>query len=96
MLSCFLLTHNLTLRLDMSKTLHEYKRFLAKAGPGFSLREMQLANLILEGFQEVQESTSASGKRGRVLAKMIVEGGMLLRRSSESKPNPVIPATTGR
>lgn len=75
MLSCFLFTHNLTLRFDMSKTLHEYKRFLAKAGPGFSLREKQLANLILERFQEVQKSTSASGKRGRVLAKMILERG---------------------
>lgn len=59
----------------MSKTLHEYKRFLAKAGAGFSPREKQLANLILDGFQEVQESSSASGKRGRVLAKMIVEKG---------------------
>ena len=58
MLSCFLFTHNLTLRFDMSKTLHEYKRFLAKAGPGFSLREKQLANLILERFQEVQKSLS--------------------------------------
>lgn len=59
----------------MSKTLHEYKRFLAKAGGGFSIREKQLANLILDRFQEVQESSSASGKRGRVLAKMIVEKG---------------------
>lgn len=59
----------------MTKTLHEYKRFLAKAGAGFSPREKQLANLILDGFQEVQESSSASGKRGRVLAKMIVEKG---------------------
>lgn len=59
----------------MSKTLHEYKRFLANAAAGFSPREKQLANLILEGFQEVQESSSASGKRGRVLAKMIFEKG---------------------
>ena len=59
----------------MSKTLHEFKRFLAKVGASFSPREKQLANLILDGFDEVQESSSASGKRGRVLAKMIVEKG---------------------
>lgn len=59
----------------MSKTLHEFKRFLAKAGPGFSPREKQLANLMLDCFDEVLESSSASGKRGRVLARIIVEKG---------------------
>lgn len=59
----------------MSKTLNEYKRFMTKAASGFSPREKQLANLILDGFVRVLESSSASGKRGRILARMIVEKG---------------------
>lgn len=94
-LSCFSLSNNIPPRFDMSKTLHEYKRFLAKACASFSSREKQLANLILDGFQEVQESSSASGKRGRVLAKMIVEKGDVAQAEIDVKAESANTGDTG-
>lgn len=63
------------LRFDMTKTLFEFKRFLAKAGPNFTVKERQLANLTLERFASVEKASSAGGKRGKVLAKLIIERG---------------------
>lgn len=59
----------------MTKTLSEFKRFLAKAGPNLTAKEKQLANLMLDRFSDVEDSSSAGGRRGKVLAKMIVENG---------------------
>ncbi len=59
----------------MSKSLAEFKRFLAKSAPTLSEHEKKLANLILGGFDEVAAAGTAGGRRGRVLAKLIVDKG---------------------
>ncbi|MDR5740148.1 AAA family ATPase [Caballeronia sp. LZ016] len=59
----------------MSKALFEFKRFLAKSAPTLSEHEKKLANLMLGGFDEVTAVGTAGGRRGRVLAKLIVENG---------------------
>jgi len=59
----------------MSKSLVEFKRFLAKSGPTLSEHEKRLANLILGGFEEVAAAGTAGGRRGKVLAKLIVDKG---------------------
>lgn len=59
----------------MSKSLAEFKRFLAKSAPTLSDHEKKLANLMLEGFNEIAAVGTAGGRRGRVLAKLIVEKG---------------------
>lgn len=61
--------------MKMSKSLSEFKRFLAKSGPKLSEHEKKLANLILGGFTEVADCGSAAGRRGKVLAKLICEKG---------------------
>lgn len=59
----------------MSKALIEFKRFLVKSAPTLSEYEKKLANLILGGFNEIAEVRSAGGRRGKVLAKLIVDSG---------------------
>ncbi|MEN5164890.1 AAA family ATPase [Achromobacter kerstersii] len=59
----------------MSKSLVEFKRFLAKSVPTLSEHEKRLANLILGGFEEVAAAGTAGGRRGKVLAKLIVDKG---------------------
>lgn len=59
----------------MSKALFEFKRFLAKSAPTLSEHERKLANLMLGGFDEVTAVGTAGGRRGRVLAKLIVDKG---------------------
>lgn len=59
----------------MSKSLVEFKRFLVKSAPNLSEYEKKLANLIVGGFQEIAAVGSAGGRRGKVLAKLIVEKG---------------------
>lgn len=59
----------------MSKSLVEFKRFLAESAPTLSENEKKLANLILEGFDEISAVGTAGGRRGKVLAKLIVEKG---------------------
>jgi len=59
----------------MSKSLVELKRFLTKSAPAMSENEKRLANLILEGFDEIAAVGTAGGRRGKVLAKLIVEKG---------------------
>ncbi len=59
----------------MSKSLVEFKRFLAKSTPTLSEYERKLANLILGGFGEIAAVGSAGGRRGKVLAKLIVDKG---------------------
>ena len=39
--------------MDMSKSLVEFKRFLAKSAPTLSEHEKKLANLMLAGFDEI-------------------------------------------
>ena len=62
-------------RTDMSKSLAEFKRFLAKSAPTLSEYEKKLANLMLDGFDEIAAVGSAGGRRGRVVAKLIVGKG---------------------
>ena len=61
--------------MDMSKSLVEFKRFLAKSAPTLSEHEKKLANLMLAGFDEIAAVGTAGGRRGRVLAKLIVDKG---------------------
>lgn len=64
-----------TPKIDMSKSLAEFKRFLAKFSPTLSEHEKKLANLILGSFDEVAAAGTAGGRRGKVLAKLIVGQG---------------------
>lgn len=59
----------------MSKSLVEFKRFLAKSAATLSEHEKKLANLILRRFDEIAAVGTAAGRRGKVLAKLIVEKG---------------------
>ncbi|MCO1374043.1 AAA family ATPase [Burkholderia multivorans] len=59
----------------MSKSLVEFKRFLAKSAATLSEHEKKLANLMLGGFDEIAAVGTAAGRRGKVLAKLIVEKG---------------------
>lgn len=59
----------------MPKSLVELKRFLANSAPTLSEYEKKLANLILGRFDEIAAVGAAGGRRGRVLAKLIVEKG---------------------
>ncbi|MDR5666105.1 AAA family ATPase [Burkholderia cenocepacia] len=59
----------------MSKSLVEFKRFLAKSASTLSEHEKKLANLMLGGFDEIAAVGTAAGRRGKVLAKLIVEKG---------------------
>lgn len=59
----------------MTKSLAEFKRFLNRSAPTLSDDEKKLANLILGGFKEIAVVGTAGGRRGKVLAKLIVEKG---------------------
>ncbi len=59
----------------MTKSLAEFKRFLLKSLPTLSEHEKKLANLTLGGFDEIAAVGTAGGRRGKVLAKLIVEKG---------------------
>lgn len=59
----------------MTKSLAEFKRFLVKSAPTLSEYEKNLANLILGGFDDIAGVGSAGGRRGKVLAKLIVDKG---------------------
>jgi hypothetical protein len=59
----------------MTKSLAEFKRFLVKSAPNLSEHEKKLANLILGGFHDIAAVGSAGGRRGKVLAKLIVDKG---------------------
>lgn len=59
----------------MSKSLVEFKHFLAKSAPTLSEHEKKLANLILGRFDEIAVVGAAGGRRGKVLAKLIVDEG---------------------
>ncbi|TXI21197.1 MAG: hypothetical protein E6Q61_12100 [Nitrosomonas sp.] len=59
----------------MSKSLAEFKRFVAKSAPTLSEHEKKLANLILGGFDEIAAVGTAGGRRGKVLATLIVDKG---------------------
>jgi energy-coupling factor transporter ATP-binding protein EcfA2 len=59
----------------MSKSLAEFKRFLAKSASTLSEDERKLANLLLGRFDEIAAVGTAGGRRGRLLAKLIVEKG---------------------
>ncbi|MBC9251202.1 hypothetical protein A9179_13030 [Pseudomonas alcaligenes] len=59
----------------MSKSLVEFKRFLAMSAATLSEHEKKLANLILGRFDEIAVVGAAGGRRGKVLAKLIVDEG---------------------
>lgn len=59
----------------MSKSLVEFKRFLAKSAPTLSEHEKKLANIMLMRFDEIAAVGVAGGRRGKVLAKLIVDNG---------------------
>lgn len=59
----------------MTKSLAEFKRFLVKSAPTLSEHEKKLANLMLGRFDTIAAVGSAGGRRGKVLAKLIVDKG---------------------
>jgi ABC-type cobalamin/Fe3+-siderophores transport system ATPase subunit len=59
----------------MSKALVEFKRFLAKAFGSMPDHEKKLSRLVLDNFAAIEAAGSAGGKRGRLIAKLIEEGG---------------------
>lgn len=59
----------------MLKSYSEFKRFLIKSNASMSEYERKLANLMLSGFTEISASGSAGGRRGKVLARLIIEKG---------------------
>jgi energy-coupling factor transporter ATP-binding protein EcfA2 len=61
----------------MSKPLLEFKRFLAKSAPTLSEYEKKLANLMLGRFDEIAAVRTAGGRRGKLLAQLIVDNGEL-------------------
>lgn len=67
----------------MSKSLIEFKRFLVQSAPKLSENEKQLANLMLEGFNEIAAVGAAAGRRGKILAKLIVEKGAVASSTLE-------------
>ncbi|MFY3864234.1 AAA family ATPase [Achromobacter xylosoxidans] len=71
----------------MSKSLVEFKRFLAKSAPTLSEHEKKLANLILTGFEEVAAAGTAGGRRGKILAKLIVDKGEAAPLALEVAPD---------
>lgn len=68
----------------MSKSLVEFKRFLAKSVPTLSEHEKKLANLMLAGFNEIEAVGAAGGRRGKVLAKLIVDKGEVVSPALET------------
>lgn len=59
----------------MTKSLAEFKRFLVKSASTLSEHEKKLANLIMGGFDQIAAVGSAGGRRGKVLANLIVVKG---------------------
>lgn len=59
----------------MNKSLAELKRFLVKSALTLSEHEKKLANLVVGGFDEIAAVGTAGGRRGKVLAKLIVDKG---------------------
>jgi hypothetical protein len=71
----------------MTKSLAEFKRFLIKSDPTLSEHEKKLANLMLGGFDEIAAVGTAGGRRGKVLAKLIVEKGVAAPAALEIAAN---------
>lgn len=61
--------------MKMTKSLVEFKRFSNKVALTLSDDEKKLTNLILGAFEEIAAVGTAVGRRGKVLAKLIVEKG---------------------
>ena len=59
----------------MTKSLTEFKRFSNNSALTLSDDEKKLTNLILGAFDEIAAVGTAGGRRGKVLAKLIVEKG---------------------
>lgn len=57
----------------MSKSLHEFQRFLQKTKNSLSEYEKRLAKIILDNYPYVESSGTAGGRRGKLIAKLIVE-----------------------
>lgn len=57
----------------MSKALIEFKQFIKKYVDELSIYEKKLVKIILENFSAIEESSSAGGKRGKLISKLITE-----------------------
>lgn len=71
----------------MAKSLAEFKRFLVKLTPTLSDQEKKLANLMLAGFDEIAAVGSAVGRRGKVVAKLVVDKGEAARTELQVEPD---------
>lgn len=59
----------------MSKAFQEYKNFLRENEEKLSDIEKKLANIILQNFVSIEETSNASGRRGKLIASLIEEIG---------------------
>lgn len=57
----------------MSKSLKEFKQFIKKNFHDFTDYETKLAKIILDNFNDIEKSSSASGKRGKLISRLINE-----------------------
>ncbi|EZH64225.1 hypothetical protein DH09_00370 (plasmid) [Bacillaceae bacterium JMAK1] len=73
----------------MYKALREYKQFLKKNAKNLSNYEEKLAKIILDNFVVIEDSPSAGGKRGKLLASLVtnyvdsIEREFILDETSE-------------
>jgi len=73
----------------MSKALREYKQFIKKHEGDLTNYEAKLARIIIENFVDIEESGSAGGRRGKLIANLVnehgdsVEGKFFLDETSE-------------
>jgi AAA15 family ATPase/GTPase len=59
----------------LSKAFQEYKNFLRENEEKLSDIEKKLANIILQNFVSIEETSNASGRRGKLIASLIEEIG---------------------
>lgn len=57
----------------MSKALIEFKQFIKKYVDELSIYEKELVKIILDNLSAIEESSSAGGKRGKLISKLITE-----------------------
>jgi hypothetical protein len=51
--------------------LYEYKQFLSKKAANLSLKEKEIANLILSNFRNVSEKSKHGGSRSKFIYSLI-------------------------
>lgn len=74
----------------MSIAFVEYKRFLKKYSKNFSSYETKLARMILENFELINGSSSAGGRRAKLIADLVSEHGQEIEGELLLNETPVV------